>query len=86
MNSSVSDNALEARMCKFLIVHGSFALASKVGFVVTPWNIPRGKRSSHSDVSAVSRKNLHSPRCGGVNDIELWILQSNTAAVRRDAN
>lgn len=78
MNSFVSANAFSANVCKFATVHGSFARAKRVGFVVTPWNIPRGKSSSHSDVSAVSRKSLHSPRCGGVNDeVMPMLLKSN---------
>lgn len=82
MNSFVSDNAFSANECKFATVHGSFARAKRVGFVVTPWNIPRGKRSSHSDVSAVSRKSLHSPRCGGVNDEVMTILLRSNAEAR----
>lgn len=56
-------------------MHGSLARSSNVGLVVTPWNNPRGRRASHSDVSPVSRKNRHSPRWGGVNPVIWFVVQ-----------
>jgi hypothetical protein len=53
-----------------------------VGLVVTPWNMPVGRRSSHSNVSAVSRKKRQSPRCGGVKEDEWGSSRRNAIAIR----
>jgi len=47
INSFVRDNATSANRWRFSIVHGSLARSRRVGFVVTPWNMPRGRRVSH---------------------------------------
>jgi hypothetical protein len=47
MNSFVRANATPANRWRFSIVHGSSARSRRVGFVVTPWNMPRGRRASH---------------------------------------
>ena len=49
--------------------------------MVTPWNMPRGRSASHSVVSAVSRKNRHSPQWGGVKAIANGFKYGNRSAV-----
>lgn len=53
-----------ARACTAGMVHSCPARSNSVGLVVMPWNIPRGRRDSHSVSTAVSRKRRLVPRFG----------------------